>query len=215
MSLTTSERHCASLDVLSRRTGIGTMTPRAVTRRICWIAVAGACLPTLRASAGEPLRSAAEAPAVAENILMIGDAALSSGGLLTGQLCDEDQRPMSHAAVAIRVGDHTLATTRTDANGVFAVRGLRGGVHQVVTADTVRTYRLWAAGTAPPRSAAIVRIVRDGALVRGQWGPPAGLNGFVQHTRAWASNPFVVGGIMAAAVAIPVAIHNADDPPGS
>jgi hypothetical protein len=50
-------------------------------------------------------------------------------------------------------------------------------------------------------------------VVRGQWGPPPG-NEFLQRAKVWATNPFVVGGIIAAAVAIPVAIHNADNDGG-
>jgi hypothetical protein len=140
---------------------------------------------------------------------------LYQGGLLIGQLYDADRRPLPQAEVSILAGDYTVATTRTDASGVFRVAGLRGGVHRIATANAVATYRLWAAGTAPPQAAPVLPLVVDGELARGQWSPPRPVSAFVESTREWRTNPFIVGGLVAAAVAIPVAIHNADDPPGS
>ena len=52
-------------------------------------------------------------------------------------------------------------------------------------------------------------------LVRGQWCPPSRVNCFFRKAKVWATNPFVVGGVIAAAVAIPVALNNDGDGPGS
>jgi hypothetical protein len=139
------------------------------------------------------------------------DASLAPGGLLVGQLVDEHQRPIPDAAVTVLSVGRPVAETRTDSHGAFAVKGLRGGVHQVAAAETLTTFRLWATGTAPPNAQESLRIVRGADAVRGQWGPPSFLGGVIEHTKVWATNPFIVGGVVATAIAVPVAIHNLDD----
>jgi hypothetical protein len=168
----------------------------------------------LRAHESQPLSTSANANAVPR--LTIHDVALHPGGLLQGQILNENCRPVPDATVAIQSDGQTIAETRTDSDGVFAVAGLRGGVHQVVTDGGVETCRLWATNTAPPRAAQSLHIFRTPHLLaRGQYHAPPLLNSFVQNSKQWATNPFIVGGIVAAAVAIPVAIHNADDKSGS
>jgi hypothetical protein len=130
--------------------------------------------------------------------------------LLVGQVLDKTMQPVPGTAIAIQVERKTAASTVTDANGVFAVAGLRGGVHQVATGDAVENFRFWAPGTAPPQAATNLRFVPGQAqVVRGQWGPPA--NSFGNNAKAWATNPWIVGGVVATAIAVPVIIHNVDD----
>jgi hypothetical protein len=138
------------------------------------------------------------------------DVELRSGGMLVGQVLDAAAQPSPGTDVSILSDSEAIASTRTDESGRFAVAGLRGGVHQVHAGDAARVCRLWTPGTAPPKSTSTVQIVTGEDVVRGQWGPPPG-NGFLKKAKVWATNPFVVGGIVAAAVAIPVALHNADD----
>ena len=100
---------------------------------------------------------------------------------------------------------------QTDGEGVFAVSKLRGGVHEIATADNLQVCRLWAAGTAPPGAAKSIDVVSPGEVVRGQYGPPPG-NRFIKKAKVWATNPFIVGGVVAAAIAIPVALSDDDGP---
>jgi hypothetical protein len=140
----------------------------------------------------------------------VADVELQSGGLLVGQLLDAAAKPLAGADVSILSRGNAIASTHTDASGLFAVAGLRGGIHQVNSGDAAQVCRVWAPGTAPPRTASSLQIVAGEDVVRGQWGPPPG-NRFLKKAKVWLTNPFVVGGIVAAAVAIPVALHNADD----
>jgi hypothetical protein len=142
--------------------------------------------------------------------LNVADVELQSGGLLVGQVIDTNSQRLADTEVAIWSNGDTVAVTRTDASGMFAVRGLRGGLHEIRTANSDELCRLWTPGTAPPGSTTGVRIAVGGEVVRGQWGPPPG-NNFLKGAKVWATNPFVIGGIIAAAVAIPVALHNADE----
>lgn len=177
---------------------------RAMRHALAWIAVAGVCLPAQFLSANERphLATASEAAN-----LSIRDVALGADGLLTGQLLDEHLRPIADAAVTIQAKEQTIAATRTDANGVFAVAGMHGGVHQITTSETTRVYRLWSPGTAPPLAASTAQVVSGPDVVRGQWGG----GGMMDQMKVMATNPFIVGGVIAAAVAIPVIIHNTDD----
>ena len=65
--------------------------------------------------------------------------------------------------------------------------------------------------TAPPRVPKTIDVVANDDVVRGQYGPPPG-NRMLKKAKVWATNPFIVGGVGAAAVAIPVALSDNDGP---
>jgi hypothetical protein len=172
------------------------------SRCLAALASVGLCLPIA------PANAQTVAPA---QVPLIRDVELANGGLLVGRLLDANGRPQRGADVSILTGGKTLAATRTDADGVFAVSHLRGGVHEISTADNVQLLRLWANGTAPPRSPQSIDVVSGSDVVRGQYGPPPG-NRFIRKAKVWATNPWIVGGVVAAAVAIPVALSDNDGP---
>lgn len=161
------------------------------------LACLGMLIPTpllhsaLAASGNEPGDPAAAVPA---------DVALADGGRLLGQAVDATGRPLSETSVAVTQADREVAATQADAQGRFAVTGLRGGIYRVTAGQAEGVYRLWAPGTAPPSAqpAALV-VAGDGQQVLGQSGPLG----------YWlCCNPWIVAGLVAAAIAIPVAIHN-------
>jgi hypothetical protein len=153
------------------------------------LAVAGMCMPQALL---------ASQPAQAPNIT---DVALGEGGVLMGQVVDVAGVPQGKVPVSLQSGQDQLGTNVTDANGYFAFRGLRGGVYQLVSADGQGAYRVWMPGTAPATAQKGALVVAGQDLVRGQYGG---------RLRYWLSNPWVIAGIVAAAVAIPVAIANSD-----
>ena len=126
------------------------------------------------------------------------DVELRGGGLLLGQVVGPAGKPLVGTRVSLRRLDREVATTVTDPSGYFFARGLRGGTYEIIAGPTRQLYRLWAPGTAPPTAGPGALIVVGGHQVRGQTGP----------TGYWLSNPWVIAGIVAAAVAVPVAIHN-------
>jgi hypothetical protein len=172
------------------------------SRTLVVLAVIGMLMPVAPARASEP------APA---QMHVVRDVELGSGGLLVGRLLDSNGRPLAAAEVTIASDNKALATTRTDDQGVFAVSNLRGGVHAIATAENVQVCRLWAPGTAPPQAPKSIDMVSDSNVVRGQYGPPPG-NRFIRSAKVWATNPFIVGGVVAAAIAIPVALSDNDGP---
>jgi hypothetical protein len=179
---------------------------RSVCQVASWLAVCGMCMPTSFAFGVEAKPRSGAVDTGSRPVTVIRDVALAPGGLLVGQVLDESMKPVRGAKIAIQTNGQTAAATETDADGVFAVASLRGGVHQVVTADSIENCRLWAPGTAPPRAESHLRFVPgQDTVVRGQWGPP-------QHSwKTWATNPWVIGGVVATAIAVPVVLNNIDD----
>jgi len=126
------------------------------------------------------------------------DVALRPGGFLPGQAVDVQGAPLANKRVSIHEQGRQIATTSTDAAGYFLVRDLRGGTYEIAVGDVRGVFRLWASGTAPPSAEGGALLVAGKGPVRGQSGPI----GF------WLSKPWVVAGAVAAAVAVPAAMHN-------
>lgn len=178
------------------------------------LAVVGLCLPQAVLAGGE----------VANRSPAVVDVTLKDGGVLLGQVVDPQGAPLAKVPVSLRDRDREVARTMTDSGGYFAVRGLRGGVYQLVAARGCGEFRLWKPGTAPPGSRQGALLVASRETVRGQGceaascdagagcGCGSGCGSGCGGLSYWLSNPWVVAGIVATAVAVPVAIHNADRP---
>jgi len=126
------------------------------------------------------------------------DVALSEQGWLFGQIVDPQGRPLPNTMVALRQRDRVVANAVASEGGLFSVGGLRSGVYEITTGRTSGIYRLWAPGTAPPGAQRGALIVERGSPVRGQ-----------QPVAMWLGQPWVLAIVVAAAIAIPVALHNA------
>jgi len=133
--------------------------------------------------------------------------------VLIGLVLDRQGAAQEGVSVALCKNGQRLAESRTDRNGHFRFANVRGGVYQLTAAGGVAAYRVWAPGTAPPSARQQALVVADDTVLRGQCGgqcdarcrPRCGLSGL----KYWLAHPLVIAGIVAAAVAIPVAIHNA------
>jgi hypothetical protein len=122
------------------------------------------------------------------------DVALRPGGLLVGQLVNPQGKPLAKVKVTLEDDQgRELAATVTDEQGQFAIQGVRGGVHQIVTPQGRWFYRLWTSEMAPP-SAQQGALIVVGDTVRGA---PA---------KFWYTNPLVIGAVVATAIAVPVAV---------
>lgn len=146
---------------------------------------------------------------------VVHDVALASGGMLEGQLVDAQGSPMADVGVTLMLEQRSLGVAQTDAQGRFAFRGVRGGVYQLTAASGTGSYRLWALGTAPKGTSSVALMTAGEPVVRGQ-GYGNGYYYQYQHSHSQLgrakfllANPWVVSGIVATAVAVPVGIHNA------
>ena len=159
------------------------------------LAVLGFCLP----------QSAFAVEVTSGRMPGVIDVGLLDGGLLVGQVVDAQGVVLKNVPVSLRRQGQEVAKAQTDDRGYFAVKGLRGGMYQIVAAKGHGMYRLWAPGQAPPSAQKGVLVVAGRDMVRGQ-GPLGANLGF------WLSNPFVIGGIVAASIAVPIAVHNSERP---
>jgi hypothetical protein len=159
------------------------------------IAGLGLLIPPTSLSAADPQRPVPATPGA--EALQITDVALAPGGTLVGQVVDSAGVGVAGAAVTVRHNETVVASTVSTAQGNFAIRGLQGGVFQVSAGQGLGIYRLWAPETAPPAAGKSALIVSDATTVRGQ----------TSRIGQFLTNPLVVAGIVAVAVAVPVTVH--------
>jgi hypothetical protein len=204
-------------------------------------------------------RAESQIPATAAPVMI--DVHLQAGGTLAGNVVDSEGTPTPDALVAVWYQDRVIAETRTNADGRFAVNGLRGGMHNVVAGESLTVCRFWTPNTAPPSATAEVLIVGDPNVVRGnncnpccnpcqnrcqqrcnpcanqcaqQCCPcPPPCNSYTAHNgccdpgretspyglgrgsapsqlKRLLQNPVVIGGLIATAIAVPVALNSSD-----
>lgn len=142
------------------------------------------------------------------------DVKLGPGGVLRGRVVDTQGTGDARVEVLVRQATGGSVKTETDQHGDFSVRGLRGGMYQVVVGPTGRTVRAWAPNTAPPvaRDALLVVIPKNVVLGQRYAGP---IGRFFENAKYSLTNPLVVGTIVGLAVAIPVIVNNRDKDSGS
>jgi hypothetical protein len=136
----------------------------------------------------------------------VADVRLAADGTLGGKLVDASGQALGRRKIVLQQEGRALARVETDVQGDFTFRTVRSGVYQMAIDDRAVSCRAWASSVAPPAARERLLIVMGTPVVRGQ-----------QPIGAVFSNPLFVGGILAAAVAIPVAVHNSqnDEPSGS
>ena len=131
----------------------------------------------------------------------ITDVQLRKGGVLTGHVLDAQGKAQPNMPVAMVRSGKLVAQAKTDDRGRFNVRGLKGGVYRLASLNGTKVYRVWTPQTAPPTATDSAVLVNRGDIVRGQGGTVLGMLG----------NPWIVGAIIATAIAVPVAIEADDD----
>jgi hypothetical protein len=175
---------------------------RGLVRSAAWVAAAVLVFqPQLLLA--EPLPTAGDLP------MRVVDVALGHNGVLYGQLVDRQGRQLPITAIHLSNG-HQDWTTYTNAEGNFRLEGLVGSTYQVQAAGQTEIVRAWAQGTAPPQAVEGLLLVHDNSVVLGQHCGSSVCGSMICAAKHPLSNPFILGGIVAAAVAIPVAIHNHD-----
>lgn len=132
---------------------------------------------------------------------VIRDVALGKNGSMTGQLLDGQGQTRPNQMVVVQRQGGDLHKTQTDNDGRFVVNGLTGGTYYVATVDSAAFCRCWTERTAPPAAKHDLLLVSGEGIQRGQ--RPFGDMLF--------SAPVLIALVIAAAVAIPIAVHNSQD----
>lgn len=147
------------------------------------MAALGLCLPEIAFSA-----TPTPTPAVV-------DIELADGGVLQGQVVDLQKGGVPGLPVSVLAQDKEVARTTTAENGRFTIPGLRGGVYRVAAGKEGQgLFRLWSAKTAPPAA-------QKDAIVYTQ-----NCCGGGGTLKMLLSNPIIVAGLIATAIAVPVAL---------
>ncbi|TWU23684.1 carboxypeptidase-like regulatory domain-containing protein [Bythopirellula polymerisocia] len=165
-----------------------------------------------------PCASAAEATAVRTL-----DISLQNGGVLSGQVADAAGNGRKGVPVSVIESGKEIGRSTTDEAGKFQIAGLSGGVVTIAAADTQGNCRLWSPGTAPPASQKGVLVVSQDQVACGQdCGSCVGCGSGVCGSRhggglfgMMLDHPLLTAGIIGAAIAIPLALDDDDDPPAS
>jgi len=132
------------------------------------------------------------------------DISLTTGGTLAGTVVDANGQAIANTSVKVKFRGFTVATTKSDATGRFAVCGLRGGVHEICTAGGSTVNRFWTKGNAPLAARSTAIVVAGPEVVRSQGGLPEGSDLLI--------GGLLVGGVIAAIIA---AAEDDDDRPAS
>jgi hypothetical protein len=130
----------------------------------------------------------------------VQDVALAADGSLRGRLVSLEGIGQDNVVVVARQAGREIARTLTDKTGHFSLAVKRGGVYEVQTGSQVTLYRLWAAQTAPPTAAQAALIIAGEDVLRAQMMP----------LKYWLVNPYFMAAVAAAAIGIPIAVHNAN-----
>ncbi|MCH8045818.1 MAG: carboxypeptidase regulatory-like domain-containing protein [Planctomycetes bacterium] len=173
----------------------------AIMRKTKIIGAALACLgmmlPTgvlLAAQPSEKFTAARAAP-------QVRDVALAADGSLRGRVVSFAGIGLGGVSVVARLAGREVARATSDKTGYFSLAVPRGGVYEVQAGSQTTLYRLWAARTAPPAAAKAALIVAGEDVLRAQMLP----------FKYWLVNPyFIRTAAAAAAIGIPIAVHNAN-----
>lgn len=150
------------------------------------------------------------------------DVSLDDQHRLVGRVVDEQGRALRSTTGQVRRNQKAIASFKTDVDGVFRTAALTGGVYQVAVAGQVLGLRVWRGQAAPPSAVQVAKIV-VGPTVRAQGcsnpsctvancaGGCGGAGGFKNGPFKFMFHPLVIGAVVAAAIAIPLALDDDDD----
>jgi hypothetical protein len=99
---------------------------------------------------------------------VIKDVELSADGTLFGQVVSPDGHVLPDAVVQLRYQGTGVAAAQSNADGRFAISGVRGGAHELVVGSLRSPVRLWNNGTAPQSASQGLLISANETIVRGQ-----------------------------------------------
>ena len=179
------------------------ITFRALRLLAVALAIFNWVIPATQIQAIEPARRATSATPTARP-LRVHDIALEPGGRLRGRVLNTEGSPTSEYQIIVVQDGRQVGTAVTDGQGRFAVHGIHGGMFQVIAGATIYACRGWAPQTAPPVATTQLLVVPRGIIQRGQR----------PFRDLFFGDPVMVGLVIAAAIAIPIAVgRSRSEPP--
>ncbi len=160
------------------------------------LACLGMLLPVGVLRAAQPSEKSTAARAAPQ----VRDVALAADGSMRGRVVSLEGLGQGEVSVVARLAGREVARTTTDKTGHFSLAVPRGGVYEVQTGSQITLYRLWAAKTAPPAAVEAALIVVGEDVLRAQ----------IMPLKYWLVDPYFMTAVAAAAIGIPIAVHNAN-----
>ena len=158
----------------------------------------GLILPTPILNAAPPASTTRTPRSVQPQAKSISDVKLDSSGYLQGMVVDLQGAPVANAIVIVRQGKRDVAKSKTDKLGRFSSGPMGRGTYLIRSGGGSRAVRAWTPQMAPPAARELTMLITGSEIVRGQMP----LEDF------FSSDAFVITGLVAAMIAIPIAVHN-------
>ena len=172
----------------------------AIVRKTKIIGAALACLGMMLSTGVLLAAQPSEKFIAARAAPQVRDVALAADGSLRGRVVSLAGIGLGGVSVVARLVGREVARTMSDETGYFSLAVPRGGVYEVQAGSQTTLYRLWAARTAPPAAAQAALIVAEEDVLRAQMLP----------FKYWLVNPYFMTAVAAAAIGIPIVVHNAN-----
>lgn len=153
-------------------------------------------VPAPSAQSAQPARPAARG--VTPKAKSVSDVKLDDAGYLHGMVVDLQGTPVANATVVVSQGKRDLAQVRTDGQGQFRAGPIARGSYLLKSRGQSRAVRAWTPQMAPPSAGRLALLITGSEIVRGQMP--------LEHF--FASDAFIITGLVAAMIAIPIVVHN-------
>ncbi len=124
---------------------------------------------------------------------------LSADRQMRGEAKTVEGKPASGATVVLGVNGKPVGRVIADEQGRFTFGPLKPGRYQLATTEAVAMVDVFPATDAPEKAVQSIEVSQPAMIARGQ------------NARAWLTNPWFLGLVIAAAIAIPLAIALDDD----
>lgn len=188
-----------------KRDGSGDMSYRRHYTRRCW-RIGSWCLTWCATSilcvvpiAAVETNSSPKASIPFDHTMAI-DVILTSDGQLVGKVVFADETPGAATRVEIQdLRTNTIQSMEIDAQGRFSFSGVMTGQAIVSCDGQHQSVRVWARDLAPPSAVEQLTI---------QWSPDRIVRGQRPMSELFCNEPVMIGVLVAAAIAIPIALHN-------
>ena len=171
---------------------------RVFTTVLVGLSCVGLILPAPILNAAPPVSTARTLRPVEPRAKSISDVKLDAAGYMHGVVVDLQGAPVANATVVVSRGKRDMLKVGTDKLGRFSAGPMGRGTYLMKSGGQGRIVRAWTPQVAPPAAREQALLITGSEVVRGQMP----LEDF------FASDAFVMTGLVAAMIAIPIAVHN-------